>query len=43
VQHVREALPDIRSITTRERPEDRHRYLVLRYGSGLEAPSWLVS
>jgi predicted ATPase len=43
VRHVREALPDIESITTREREEDRHRYLVLRYQSGLEAPSWLVS
>ncbi len=43
VKHVREALPDIESITTREREEDRHRHLVLRYRSGLEAPSWLVS
>lgn len=43
VQHVREALPDLESITTREREEDRHRYLILRYKSGLEAPSWLVS
>jgi predicted ATPase len=43
VRHVREALPDLEKITTREREEDRHRYLVLRYRSGLEAPSWLVS
>jgi predicted ATPase len=43
VRHVREALPDLQSVTTREREEDRHRYLVLRYQSGLEAPSWLVS
>ena len=43
VNHVREALPDVESVTTREREEDRHRYLVLRYKSGLEAPSWLVS
>jgi predicted ATPase len=43
INHVREALPDIESITTREREEDRHRYLVLRYRNGLEAPSWLVS
>ncbi len=41
--HVREALPDLERITTREREEDRHRYLVLHYRSGLEAPSWLVS
>jgi predicted ATPase len=43
VEHAREALPDLQSVTTREREEDRHRYLVLRYASGLEAPSWLVS
>lgn len=43
VRHVREALPDVESITTREREEDRHRYLILRYRNGLEAPSWLVS
>ena len=43
VKHVSEALPDVAGITTREREEDRHRYLVLRYSSGLEAPSWLVS
>lgn len=42
-EHVREALPDLESITTHEREEDRHRYLVLRYASGLQAPSWLVS
>ena len=43
LEHVREGLSDIDSITTQERPEDRHRYLVLRYRNGLEAPSWLVS
>ena len=43
VGHVREALPDLESIGTREREEDRHRYLVLRYRNGLEAPSWVVS
>jgi predicted ATPase len=43
IEHLREALPDLESIATQEREEDRHRYLVLRYRSGLEAPSWLVS
>ncbi|HEX5051382.1 MAG TPA: ATP-binding protein [Planctomycetota bacterium] len=43
VLHVREALPDLTSVTTRERDEDRHRYLVLQYANGLEAPSWLAS
>lgn len=41
--HVREALPALKSITTREREEDRHRYLVLTYENGLVAPSWLIS
>jgi len=41
--HVREALPDVENIFTREREEDRSRYLVIRFRTGLEAPSWLVS
>lgn len=43
VEHLRTALPDVRSIDTVERPEDRHRYLVLEYETGLRVPSWLVS
>ncbi len=43
VVHVRTALPDLRAIRTVERPEDRHRYLMLDYETGLQAPSWLVS
>lgn len=43
VEHLREALPDLESVSTREREEDRSRYLVLRYRTGLEAPSWLIS
>ncbi len=43
VAHVREALPDIERIETREREEDRHRYLVLYHRGGLAVPSWLVS
>jgi predicted ATPase len=43
IAHVRTALPDLQSIRTVERPEDRHRYLVLDYDTGLQAPSWLVS
>jgi predicted ATPase len=41
--HVRTALPDITDIETIERPEDRHRYLVIRYEGGAEVPSWLAS
>ncbi len=43
VEHVRTALPDLESIRTIERPEDRHRYLMLRYRGGLEVPSWTAS
>lgn len=41
--HVRTALHDVKSISTIERPEDRHRYLVLEYTNGLRAPSWVLS
>lgn len=43
VAHLRTALPDLQEIRTVERPEDRHRYLVIRYRDGLEVPSWMVS
>jgi predicted ATPase len=41
--HVRTALQDVDDIVVRERPDDRHSYLVVRYASGYEAPSWMVS
>lgn len=41
--HLRTALPDLEDIYTVERPEDRHRYLVVRYSGGLEVPSWVLS
>jgi len=43
ILHLQTALPDIEDIHTVERPEDRHRYLVVRYRGGLEVPSWMVS
>jgi predicted ATPase len=43
IAHLRTSLPDIEDISTIERPEDRHRYLVIRYRGGLEVPSWMVS
>ena len=43
IRHLRTALPDLEDIKTIERPEDRHRYLVVRYRGGLEVPSWMVS
>ncbi len=43
LEHVRTALKDIRDITTIEREEDKHRYLVIQYDNGAEVPAWLVS
>jgi predicted ATPase len=43
LDHVRTALEDIRNIDTVERPEDKHRYLVVEYANGAKVPSWLVS
>jgi predicted ATPase len=36
-------LEDIRDIDVVERDEDRHRYIVVKYVTGAEVPSWLVS
>ncbi|MBM4042692.1 MAG: ATP-binding protein [Planctomycetes bacterium] len=41
--HLRTELPNLVGIRSVERPEDRHRYLKLRYEGGLEVPSWVVS
>ena len=43
VAHLRTALPDLVDITTVERPEDRHCYMIYEYAEGLKVPSWLVS
>lgn len=43
IAHVRTALPDLETIRTVEREDDRHRYLMLRYAGGLEVPSWVAS
>jgi predicted ATPase len=43
IAHVQTALPDIENVRTIEREDDRHRYLVIKYKSGLEIPSWVVS
>ena len=43
LDHIRTALPDIETIDTVEREEDRHRYLRILYKTGLRAPSWTVS
>jgi hypothetical protein len=43
LEHVRIALPTLRSVRVVERPEDKHKYLKLSYEDGLEIPSWLAS
>jgi predicted ATPase len=43
IDHVRTALPDVRSVSTHEREEDRARYLQVTYDTGLTAPSWVLS
>ena len=43
IVHLRTALDDLADITTIERPEDKHRYMVYEYRGGLKVPSWMVS
>jgi len=43
VDHIRTALPDVKDVLTVERPDDKHRYLKIRYSNDMEVPSWLVS
>lgn len=43
IDHLRTALPDLVDISTIERPEDRHCYMIYEYATGLKVPSWLVS
>ncbi|HBL30815.1 MAG TPA: ATP-binding protein [Acidobacteria bacterium] len=43
VAHLQTAFPDIEGIQTIERPEDKHRYLLVKYRGGVEIPSWMVS
>jgi len=43
IGHVRTAFPDLKNIRTVQRSEDRHRYLILEFESGLRVPSWLIS
>ena len=43
INHVRTALPELKNVESIERPEDRHRYLVLELQNGLRIPSWAAS
>ena len=41
--HVQTTLPDLEDIAVVERQEDLHAYLMLRYKTGVEIPSWTAS
>lgn len=43
IAHLRTAIPDLKNVITKERPEERSRYLMIKYTNGLVAPSWTVS
>lgn len=43
IGHLQTALPDLESVTTVEREDDKHLYLVAKYRGGLEVPSWMIS
>ena len=43
LSHVQTMLPDLQEIRVVEREEDRSAYLMLRYATGVEVPSWMVS
>jgi len=43
IVHLQSALPDLESIETIEREDDKHCYLVLKYRGGLRVPSWMAS
>jgi predicted ATPase len=43
MEHLRYALPDLDNIGWARRQADNAEYLMLRYKSGLEAPSWVLS
>lgn len=41
--HLQTILPDLQTIEIAERPEDRSKYLMVRYKNGFKVPSWLLS
>ncbi len=43
IGHVQMVLTDLRDVSVVVRPEDRQAYLVLKYGTGVEVPSWTAS
>ena len=43
VGHLQTVLEELENVEVRERPEDRARYLTIRYRNGLSVPSWMLS
>lgn len=43
IKHIQTSLPDINSVETEIRAEDRHSYLRVHYDTGLIVPSWGLS
>ena len=43
IEHLQTALPDLKGISTIERSEDKHCYMVYEYSGNYKVPSWLVS
>lgn len=43
IDQVQTALPDIMGVRVIDRPDDRHRYIMVQYAGNLEVPSWMVS
>ncbi len=43
IRHLQTTLPDLEDIRTVERPDDKHRYLMIGYRGGLDVPSWVAS
>jgi predicted ATPase len=43
VKHIQTALPEIKKIEVKEKPEDRFLYLNIQHKNGSELPSWVIS
>ena len=43
IKHIQGALDGFKSVRVIDRPDDRHKYLMLKYDNGLEVPSWKAS
>lgn len=43
IKHIQTALPEIKKIEVKEKPEDRFLYLNIHHKNGSELPSWVIS